>query len=314
VRRVPAIAAVAPFWILAVIFAASQLSVSEEKSSILSPSPMNTFFAGTSSFYSAISSQAKVILAGPSEAARLALEGERVAYLLIGPDKPLSQEEVEVLVEAYKTGRLALLVADETGNANNLLEALDAPHIDGRLPGIGSGGGWELMVQVACEGLSGSFYTGLADKVEGGTPICWAHTGDPIASIQGGILVVGDSSLFSNYLYNGFDSLPSTMPAAHYLASKILENTTIVVYDVKHYETVEGRLGLAAAPRLLAALASTANGMASSIEGLRGVALLAVASIPWAVILSPPTTPPGGVKDEVGEAVKRLKEAVEEGA
>jgi len=309
VRPPRALLATGPLWVLALVFASTGVGVAGQAAPASSPSPLNPFFAGTSLFYADLRAGYNVILGSPEDAARLAAEGEKVAYFLVGPEKPLSPREVQALAQAYSRDGLRLLVADETGLANPLLEALGAPKVDGRVPGLGGGGGWELMIVLDCPW--GTYYTGLASRVEDGEQLCRAHTGDPVVSRSGRALVSGDSSIFANYLYTGYNGLPATREAALQLARLAAGDAKVIVYDNAHYAYREAGLPPGAAARLLGALASAASDAAEGVLGPRGLAVLALATLPWAVILTVPSTPRGGPVDEVEEAAESLAESLE---
>ena len=301
-------ALLAVVWLLAASLAGAGVEREVLQASFYSPSPLNPSFAGTSSFYSALRAQYRVVLGTPEDAARLASEGVRVAYLLIGPELPVSREEAEALARAYETGNLHVLVADETGLSNTLLEALGAPLVDGRVPGVGSSGGWELVAAIECPW--GTLYSGIVARVEGpGRVVCRAHEGSPVAVERGRALVVGDSTIFSNILFDSMISwLPGSREAALGLARSAIGESRVVVYDNAHYAYTRRSLGLWFLPQLLGALAEALQSQAAGSLGSWTHLVVLAASLGVAGIIVTPSQPRARARAPEDAALEELLE------
>ncbi|ABM80151.1 hypothetical protein [Hyperthermus butylicus] len=249
--------------------------------SILSTSPENSFLTGSSSFYNELAARYPVQLGGPETIQ----PGWCTTYLLIGPDKPIKHGEAAWLAELYREGRVSMLIADETGNANPLLEVLGAGRIAGLVAAKPSTTPHPYMVLVNCNGtLIVSSKVARVEPGPGSVPVCWALTADgwvPIAVVYENngsrLLVVGDSSIFANFLFNGYDGLPSTHSLAMSLVGMVARRGCTIVYDVAHYEYA--RLDVSAltfvVSRLLAVLPAA---LASKLSDLGGFAPLAAAA------------------------------------
>ena len=278
-------------WLLVFALAGAGVEGEVLQASYYSPSPLNPAFAGTSSFYAALQAKYRVQLGTPEDAARLAEAGSRVAYILVGPEAPVAPVEAARLAEAYSSGNLRVLVADETGLSNTLLEALEAPRIDGRVPGVGRGGGWELVAALDCPGAT--LYAGIVARVEGpGRVLCRAQDGSPVAVEHGGVVVVGDSTLFSNLLFDQqVPWLPGSRGVAMALAEEAIGDSRIVVYDNAHYQYARRSVGLWFLPRLLAAVAGTLQEQASRTLASWTHLVVLAASLAVAGIIVTPSQP-----------------------
>ncbi len=274
----------------------------------LSTSPLNNGFAGTSSFYADLSGRYRVVLGDVHEAVSLAEEGYRVALVIVGPEKPFTRGEAEAVRELVEVYGGSILVGDETGFTRPLLEAVGGPVPEGRIIVEERSGGWEYMVTIECPW--GSALTGLVARIDGGEPVCTAReTGNTVAARAGTIVVVGDSSIFSNYLYNGeVPGLGATRELALRLAQEALGDADVVVYESSHYNYKETRLGTWMLSRLAGQLAGAAAEAASRLQGPGGLVALAVASLPWAVIIATPTVPAPQKPDRVKEIEEVLLE------
>lgn len=295
-------------WLLTAALAGAGVEREVLQASYYSPSPLNPAFAGTSSFYAALKTEYRVVLGGPEDAARLAAEGVRVAYILVGPEEPVSPAEAGALVEAYNTGNLRVLVADETGLSNTLLEALGAPRIDGRVPGVGSSGGWELVASLECPW--GTLYSGIVARVEGsGRTLCRAHDGSPVAVEKDRVVVVGDSTMFSNVLFDSMVSwLPGSREVALGLAREAIGDSRIIVYDNVHYSYTRRVVGLWFLPQLLVSLAETLQSQASRFLNSWTHLVVLAASLGVAGIIVTPSQPQARAKSAEETALEELLE------
>ncbi len=97
------------------------------KTYAMSLHPDNTDPYGTSSFANILKKFGfKVIYGNTSQLKKLRKED---IYILLGPDKPLTNEEISE-VEAFLSNGGELLIADELGTVNNLLDKLFKAEID----------------------------------------------------------------------------------------------------------------------------------------------------------------------------------------
>jgi len=272
--------------------------------SAVSPSPLNPLPGGTQLFYHDLSQQKTVVLGGPETLGEV--DGT-ILYLVIGVEKPFSRAESRLIAKAVETGRVRVLVADETGNTRLLLEELRAGEIDGIVVNRSAEGEWAYVVPLTCGGVSG--VSTLVARVAGaGGEVYCTSMGETVGIVypDRGVMVVGDSSVFANYLYGGeYPYLPSTRSLAWTIMEAAgLEKVDVVVWDNAHYDYKEAGLGGAYATRLvgmLFAAAEEASVKASQADPARLALYLLVASLPWPVILLFPSRREEPVVDETGK-------------
>ena len=294
----------------------SSLVYKEKSYSWLSTSPLNPGPGGTSSFVEDLDKWYNVVLGNTST-----LEGLRVraTYLIIGPDTPLNDNEIEIIVKLVKAGRLNLLIADETANTRRLLRALGLPPMDGTVYNESvKGGGWEFMVKIACEGHEA--WASRAVRVPrgpGGEGVC-SYKNDGTAAVLYNIngsrvLIVGDSSIFANYLYNGYDGLKPSRNVALFLARLAAGDSRSepVIVDSSHYSYNVKARGAYPLTGLWTSLASSLESLESRARELAPPTLalaLVVASVPWPLILLTPWSRPKRKSTPLREAAIALLE------
>ncbi len=260
----------------AALFAGPALEARVKEYQWYSLSPENSGDGGSSAFLSHLRREApgRVVLGGPEEAVGAAREGYRVLYIVLGPDKPFTSVEILEIREAFSTGRLRLLVADDLGVARSLLEALDAP-VPGR-PAYnpGASGEWRYILTVECGPVKGTASEALIVEPRGGSTVCKYHeAGEPAAAWRGGpgwsgVLVVGDASVFSNFLFRGSMSwLGSSRSLALWLTYKAgLGEADLIVVDNVHYNArmyvYRGQYGALLLAGVSEALATALSGFA----------------------------------------------------
>jgi len=274
--------------------------------SAVSPSPLNPSPAGTQLFYHDLSRTYKVVLGDPT---LLDQYDGRILYIVVGAEKPFTRDEARLVAQVYETGRLRILVADETRNTQLLLEALGAGRINGFVINESAPGEWMYVVPLECGEARG--VSTLVARVElgpGGDPYCYS-SGQVVGALYWGpgrVLVVGDSSVFANFLYGGeYPYLPSTRQLAWEIISAAAgEGVDVVVWDNAHYNYRESRLGGGIATRLVAMIfsaAEQASEKASQADPERLALYLLAASLPWPVIILFPYRREKPVVDETGQ-------------
>jgi hypothetical protein len=289
--------------IAAAILAGPALEARVKAYEWFSPSPRNPGDGGSTAFVGDLQRQysRRLIIGGPGVAARLVGEGARVLYIVIGPDKGFTPREIEELARAFETGRLRILVADDTGVTEELLRHINAP-----LPGQPvlnpkylASGDWQYILTISCKGVEGTASKALAVEARGGRVLCvYKETGQPAAVLRegpgwGGVLVVGDASIFSNFLYTG--SIPwlgSSRGVALYLARVAgASRADWVVVDDAHYNvkvfTYRGHYGAYALSEASTALHDSLSGFARAKPLTAGILVAGLASVLAAVVTAP---------------------------
>ncbi len=272
----------------------------------LSPSPLNTDPGGTSGFYLDLDRNIGVWLGGAGD-----LRGPGVVYLVIGPDRPFTRAEALAIAGAVEEGARALL-ADETGNIDPVLEALGLPVLGGLVYNESSrGGGWEWTVSIHCSGLEGVYYSTRVARVEQGpgTVVCRAGDGSPVAVQyrvgEGTVLVVGDSTLFANFLYEeGYGPLPPTRPIAWFLFNAVYEPGYRVVWDNEHYGRTGARIGTAPLTGMAAVAVDALSSLRERVVRAEPWQLMVygvLAVLPWPLIFFYPGEAPGRGRDPLEE-------------
>ena len=257
-----------------------------------------------------------VVLGNASTLERLE---EKATYMVIGPDTPFNDYEIETIVKLVREGRLNLLVADETSNTRRLLESLGLPSMYGTVYNeTVRGGGWEFMVRITCNGYKA--WASMAVRVPrgpGGEEVCSYKNEGPAAvlyNINGSkVLIAGDSSIFANYLYNGYDGLEPSRNVALFLARLVADDSRgePVIVDNSHYFYKTKTRGAYPLTGLWASLASSLDSLESKARGLSPLILalvLVAASVPWPLILLTPWNRPRRGSTPLREATIALLE------
>jgi len=205
------------------------------------------------------------------------LEGvdKHIVYIVVAPDKPFTKQEITMLKKLYNNGKLSLLVADETGIVNPLLETILGASIKGDLVRTHEmiGSGWDDFVYGECS-FDGKTYTlymfsrsSIIGSYNGLKPLCrivgtpWLDlNGDGYQSpmepsIDDGILIAlgdhgggrvvvsADSSIFTNYMVGGAMGIPPTRSLVVGIIKWLAGRGDIVfVFDNGHYSIAETRL------------------------------------------------------------------------
>lgn len=310
---IPRVVAVVIIALTLVLFVAgASISVETRNYPWLSTSPNNPGEGGSYWFYKDLSTRANVILGGPHTLEKT--RGARL-YLVIGPDKPFTDTEAELIARSVEEGNLTLLVADETSNSRSLLEALGLNVLGETVYNeTVHGGGWEWVVKLTC--LNQTIYTTKAVRVRetpGSRVICRYGDGTPAAASykvgNGTVIVVGDSSIFANFLYRGdYKLLPPSRNVVLMIVGEAGLNG-LVIFDNTHYNYTPSDRGLYYLTGLAGQVASSIDQLRERAESMSGGTLLFLvlaASAPWALIFLYPSRPPGWGKSRLEEHMEWL--------
>jgi len=245
------------------------LSIEIQSSS--SASPMNMGLYGTSELVSLASRRGYKASVISSLQDLTSAKAERIVYVLIAPDKPLTDSEIQLVEKLYREGRISLLIADELGVVNPLTEDLLGVAVNGSQLRD------ENMVKLGLDNfVSGqcriegktipivyskpSVITGMP---RGAEPLCMAggklwidvdandyrDDGEPLMSsaIMGvGLenrgsraVVLADSSILVNYMIQGIGNIPPTEKAAEEILDWLAagSKSTLFLFDNSHYKT-----------------------------------------------------------------------------
>ena len=217
-----------------------------------STSPLNTYLYGTSEIFQLSSSRWRV----ETIDSIWILEGyDKAAYIVIGPDKPFTDDEIAFIKELLSEGRLNILIADETEISNSLISMVSGIALGiNPIIRLNQSGGWEYIYRFECRGYGG----GLGSKAslihiygEGWTPICRAlgvyrygstYVVNPIVAaykdIGNGsrIIVISDSSICINYIVrelgSGYGNPDICMELIRLISS---DGQIPILFDVSHY-------------------------------------------------------------------------------
>ena len=266
--RLLAAAAIAPI-VLSLLLALADYGGASARAPWWSGSPLNDGPLGTSGFIDLLRSEGfRVVYGGPREAQSLASRGERPLYAIISPDEPLDPRVAGGLAKLVASGSLSgLLVADETGRVNGLLEALGGPRVRGPLEGL---------VEASCPWWSGPVSKpGWLEDLPRGWKVLCTLDGKPLAAeghVNGvKVVVVADSSLFTNFMLAGLRPFKPTWEVALNLVKGASGESRVALIDTTVYEELrepEPQAILArVALKMLTALltAPIATGTAASI-------------------------------------------------
>jgi len=293
----------------ALVFVGPALEATVHAYKWYSVSPENPGDGGSSSFYLDLTrSHPRVVLGGPGSVSAYVRSGQRVLYLILGPDKAFSKNEIGEIVASYKTGRLRVLDADDLGVTSSLLEALGAPSLGRVAVNPHARGEWSYILTISCNDTTGPASEARELVLtEGSKPIChYMETGGVAAAwLAGpgwsGVMVVGDASIFSNFLYEG--SIP-WLGSTRRLALGLVEaagagEAQVIVVDNTHYNVSDfhyrGHYGVLLLSALSSALASSLESLSAReplaaalvVPGL-AVALSAILTNPTRGLLAPP--------------------------
>jgi len=250
-----------------------------------SASPFNPGIYGTSELMQLIGSLGyKVKTGSPKDLEKLS--SDNIVYVLIAPDKPLSREEVSILYSLASEKRLNLLVADELGVVNELVEKLlntsiagsqlrDENYMRTGLKDFAEAycgiGGFEGKILLS----KPSAITAYSDTLK---PFCMAvgklwldidadenrGVDEPLEKelpvgvygsyIGGRAVVLADSTVLVNFMLNGFRGLNPTKPFVIAMVKWVSkgDKNTLFFFDTTHYKS--SKYSLASALRILLSL------------------------------------------------------------
>jgi hypothetical protein len=245
------------------------------RGSVYSTSPDNIYLTGTSDFYSMLARMGlRVSLGSPFDLVSLSSSHNRILYVVVGPEKPFSDEGIDAIAQIVRSGKAVLLVADEVGVSNNLLENIVGVRVSGKMlrSNITSSG---YIVPILCLNnvilsTKVSWITGLSHNT---SVFCWAEPRPgkrlPVGAItragNGYAIVISDSSIFSNFEMNGLEPFIPTKKIVAKLVREIINKYGIdyVIVDDEHYNKNAVLSLSAGARKALAAFASISNALSS---------------------------------------------------
>ncbi len=251
-----------------------------------SGSPLNEGPLGTSLFVEALEDSGfTVVLGGPEDARRLFEAGLRPLYIVVSPDRPVDSSVASEIASLLNSGLLAgLLVADETGRANTLLEAVSAPRVAGPLEGV---------LGASCPWWNGPVSKpGLLEGLPPGWEALCTHEKGLLAAAgwagDARVVVVADSSIFTNFMIAGTPPFKPSREAALRLADEAAAGSKAAVVDVTAHAVVYEQGPLYKLATLALRLAAAAPGLALSSPGA-AAALASLAAL--TIALSAPKHP-----------------------
>lgn len=207
-----------------------------------SASPYNNRLFGTTELVSLIRSHGYDVVIVNSVYELADISGKHVVLILVAPDIPYTPSELDFLRKYSHEKKLSLLIADEIGIMNNITEKLLGIRVYGELirdTGL-IGSGWEDFVKGRCR-VGNSLYNVLFSRAStvvtegaGAKLLCiglgriWAdldwdmirdpgepYIDNPVIGVYGyydggKYVVIADSSIFTNYMIDGYRGIPST--------------------------------------------------------------------------------------------------------
>ncbi len=277
----------------AAFLAAAAGNISTRSASIYSTSPENLFMTGSHDFYSYLSRQGYYVILGSPQyiATRSYMHGETL-YVILGPDKPFTDTEAAVLASLVREGKIALLVADETGNTRKLLDMLGSIRISNRVLESSVTGRLSYLVPLICMGkvVVSTKVAWLEELPREARVVCWAEPSPgkryPVAALvrvgRGWVLVVSDSSIFSNFEFEGLRPFLSTRRIVLRLVELINRHYRIhyIVFDNTHYK-------MGQAIRVSALLRKTIAGAMDVLSGIATWVRSSVAAVAAATVVLP---------------------------
>lgn len=186
--------------------------------STASTSPLNPYPYGLYNFYSDLISVYDVgFVSTPFD---IGLEGDRILYVVFGPEQTFSEAEADYIVDLLNSGRIDLLLGDETNISNSILIKLGI-EVDGRIMVLEDVFDESRYIsRVDCGSLGGGFvskssYVSIAPPSS--EVLCSGQgiyivdgeviSNPPVAIrivLKSGseILVIADSSICTNFMYS----------------------------------------------------------------------------------------------------------------
>ena len=231
------------------------------------------------------------------------------AVLVVAPDEAFTDSEAAALAERLTRGGYGVLIADETSAGAGLARRLAGVVLSEHYmmnPDVRPGAGAvAYAVEVYCSIGGRDFRVYFVKAVyiesypEWMEPVCVAPRartpgggGPVVAAVYGEVngsrvLVVSDSSIFANFMYEGLPGYPPTRGLALAMVEAVAPKGSRVVYDVGHLS--ESRASIIARTALLA-LSAPAWAAGAAREALAGSAAWAAlaAAVPAILALRPP--------------------------
>lgn len=301
--------------IILVIIIAVQADYHMAVQSPRSTSPLNPGPLGSQEFYRLLKSSGYNVELG--DIRDLGGSQKMVGLLIVGPDKELGRGELELVMSLWERGRLILVAADETKVLEGLYRALGVEFDEKYVVRTGIKG-WEYVVGAECLGfnLETSKVSTLKPRGAPGMEVevvCRLEDGRPIALyVTNGAsraVLLGDSSIFANFLLNGYVDLKPTRQAALAIVEYVgLGEAGRVIYDISHYNT--SGIPLAGTIRAsIVVLASLLEIMRHhNIEAYKVITvIIASSTIITLLTLGTPITPPKAGNPLIKEAIEYAK-------
>jgi len=160
------------------------------------PSIYNSGGGGLTLVASELSAKGYRIESVESSEAISSLDPVKAVLFVLGPDRPLTPDEVKSIVDFASRGG-TVVVMDESENVDPLLAGI----------GINASEYHTSIDEGYCNIMNTSFTAlfNVYTVLSGGAPICWVGS-NPVAVLvvvgAGKIYVFGDSSLFNNYMWS----------------------------------------------------------------------------------------------------------------
>ena len=198
-----------------------------------SASPMNEGIWGTSLLVETLKSEGfHVEIGGPWDAWELASEGRNVIYMIIAPDFEPPPNYTRLLT-AVAGSIEAVIIADEIGTANPILEALGAPTVTGPIVELAEA---ECLGSIITVPKVSSVESGVMARV-----LCTAGEGRPMASLvetRAGakVLVIADSSIFTNFMIAGVEPYEPTAPLILSIIREAAPKADTIIIDNTLYK------------------------------------------------------------------------------
>jgi len=221
--------------------------------STASTSPLNPYPYGLYNFYSDLTSLYDVgFISTPFD---IALEGDRILYVVIGPEQSFSEAEAGYIADLLNSGRIDLLLSDETNISNSILTELGI-EVDGRIMVLKDVFDESRYIsRIDCGSLGGGFIS-KSSYVSVIPPesevLC---RGDGIFIVDGEvisnppiavriildsgseILVIADSSICTNFMYSSsWWNIEGNKGLCMEFVNLLLgDDYDTIIFDIGHY-------------------------------------------------------------------------------
>jgi hypothetical protein len=262
--------------------------------SVRSTSPLNPFPTGSLDFVRLLDSAVQSVYF----ASRVSIDdvvGEmRAVYVVIGPDYPPPKSIIDVVKRYYDEGSLDLLVADETGLASSLTREVAGIEVTGHLLlRSDAGGEYAYIVPIVC-GNGLVFLSTKVSSIEVVEPmegyrykvLCWFTSGQdrvPVAVLAENsrgsrVLVIGDSSIFANFMIRGMYGFPSSRSIVLLLVKSVFPDAKVFIVEDSLYKKYTILRASSFTARLVGAASHAVHSLGSLLlaSPLRLIAALAL--------------------------------------